>query len=136
MIFLWYLMRCIPPLRWPVPRASCLYFGLSTRRRSWLLSTTLLKLNLALRDILESGMVIPNQLSVLGKLQYADSHLRGRAGKLALADLRELGHTAPTAVRLGGTQVKAFEILRERLCGGKPKSFIADYMQKPALLYP
>ena len=94
------------------------------------------ELNLALRDILKSGVVVPNQLpSVLGKLQYADSHVWGRAGKLALADLRELGNTAPTAVRLGDTQIKAFEILRERLCGGKPKSFIADDMKKPVLLF-
>ena len=94
------------------------------------------ELNLALRDILESGVVVPNKLpSVLGKLQYADSHVWGRAGKLALADLRELGHTAPTAVRLGDTQIKAFEILQERLCGGKPKAFIADDMEKPVLLF-
>ena len=94
------------------------------------------ELNLALGDILKSGVVVPNQLpSVLGKLQYADSHVWGRAGKLALADLRELGNTAPTAVRLGGTQIKAFEILQERLCGGKPKSFIADDMEKPVLLF-
>ena len=34
------------------------------------------ELNLALRDILKSGVVVPNQLpSVLGKLQYADSHV-------------------------------------------------------------
>ena len=72
------------------------------------------ELNLALGDILKSGVVVSNQLpSVLGKLQYADSHVWGRAGKLALADLRELGNTAPTAVRLGDTQIKAFEILQE-----------------------
>ena len=94
------------------------------------------ELDLALRDILDSGVVVPNQLpSVLGKLQYADSHVWGRAGRLALADLRELGHTAPTAVRLDSTQLRAFEILQERLCGGKPKSFLADEMQKPALLF-
>jgi len=45
-------------------------------------------LNAALTDILRAGVVVPNQLpSVLGKLQYADSHVWGRSGKLALADL-------------------------------------------------
>ena len=65
------------------------------------------ELDRALRECLEPGVVIPNQLpSVLGKLQYADLHVWGRTGKLALAGLRELGHTAPTqcdwiAIRLG-----------------------------------
>ena len=59
----------------------------------------------------------------------------GRAGKLALADLRELGHTSPALVRLDDTQVRAFDILKERLRAGKPKAFIADEIQKPALLF-
>ena len=93
------------------------------------------ELDRALMNILETGVVVPNQLpSVLGKLQYADSRVWGELASW-LADLRELGHTAPTTVRLGDTQIKTFEILQERLCGGKPKSFIADDMKKPVLLY-
>ena len=49
--------------------------------------------------------------------------------------LRELSHTSPAVVQLGDTQVRAFEILKDRLCAGKPKAFIADGIQTPALLF-
>ena len=73
--------------------------------------------------------------SVLGKLQYADSHVWGRAGKLALADLRELGHTSPSKVLLEESQLKAFETLSCRLCSGRPKTFLADDVEKPVLIF-
>ena len=88
----------------------------------------------ALDGILCAGAIVPNRLpSVLGKLQYADSHVWGRAGKLALADLREVGHTSPVSVELDKTQVEAFRILKHRLCAGKPRAFLADEITKPAL---
>ena len=93
-----------------------------------------------LREALDSimcwGVIVPNRLpSVLGKLQYADSQVWGRAGKLALADLRELGHTSPASVALGETQVEAFVVLKSRLCSGKPKAFLADEVTKPVLIF-
>ena len=94
------------------------------------------ELSEALDVIAGDGFVIPNRLpSVLGKLQYADSHVWGRAGKLALADLRELGHTSTSKVVLDDTQVKAFGVLKERLCSGRPRLFLADAVEKPALLF-
>lgn len=46
----------------------------------------------AIDVILESGKVTPILLpSVLGRLQFADGQLAGRAGKLAMADIRALG---------------------------------------------
>ena len=90
----------------------------------------------ALDEILSVGQVIPNKLpSVLGKLQYADSHVWGRSGRLALADLREIGHTSPMTVRLDATQMGAFRVLRERLCSGRPKVFRADVVERPTILF-
>ena len=90
----------------------------------------------ALDSIMCSGVIVPNRLpSVLGKLQYADSQVWGRAGKLALADLREMGHTSPASVALGETQVEAFAVLKSRLCSGKPKAFLADEVTKPVLIF-
>ena len=89
----------------------------------------------ALDGILDVGVIVPNKLpSVLGKLQYADSHVWGRAGKLALADLREVGHTSPSRVELDKTQIDAFGVLKHRLCSGKPKA-LADDVTRPALLF-
>ena len=91
-------------------------------------------LNEALVKIMEEKFVIPTSMpSVLGKLQYADSHVWGRAGRLALADLRELGHTSPLKVPLDESQVKAFGVLKDRLCSGRPKTFVADDIQRPVL---
>ena len=90
----------------------------------------------ALDGIFKAGVIIPNKMpSVLGKLQYADSHVWGRAGRLALADLREVGHTSPLRVELDETQLDAFRVLRDRLCSGRPKAFLADDVTKPALLF-
>jgi hypothetical protein len=94
------------------------------------------ELNDALLGILNAKFVIPTSLpSILGKLQYADSHVWGRAGRLALADLRELGHTSPAKVLLEESQLKAFETLRCRLCSGRPKTFLADDVEKPVLIF-
>ena len=71
------------------------------------------ELKVVLDSILETRSIIRNRLpSVLGKLQYADSHVWGRAGRLALADLREIGHTSPAAVALDDTQVESFKFSR------------------------
>ena len=56
------------------------------------------ELDEALDQLMARRAVVPMAMpSVLGKLQYADSHVWGRAGKLALADLRELGHAGRCA---------------------------------------
>ena len=90
----------------------------------------------ALDEITSNGYVTPIQMpSILGKLQYADSHVWGRSGRLALADLRDMGHTSPEKVLLNVTQVDAFKVLKSRLCSGKPRTFLADDVQKPALIF-
>ena len=78
-----------------------------------------------------SRVSVPIQMpSVLGKLQYADSHVWGRAGRLAMAVLREIGHRGRSEVLLDDLQVKALEVLKARLCSGRPKTFIADDIQR------
>ena len=90
----------------------------------------------ALDGITSNGYVIPIHMpSILGKLQYADSHVWGRSGRLALADLRDMGHTSPEKVSLNVTQVDAFKVLKSRFCSGKPRTFLADDVQKPALIF-
>lgn len=87
-------------------------------------------------DIVRGGKAVPRCMpSVLGKLQYADCQVWGRAGRIALADLRDFGHTSSEAVNLDGLQVRAFEILKERLCRGKPRLFVADDVEKPFLIF-
>lgn len=93
-------------------------------------------LTVALNDILGAGSVVPSQLpSILGKLQYADAQVWGRAGRLALAQLRELGHTSTQRVQLDPCQLQSFDILKRRLCSGKPRKFVADVVEKPWIIF-
>ena len=93
-------------------------------------------LKCALDDILEKRVVVPFKMpSVLGKLQYADSHVWGRAGRLALADLREIGHTSHETVKLSDSHLEALKVLRQRMCSGKPRVFVADSVSKPFLIF-
>ena len=94
-------------------------------------------LSAAIDHLVGKRAVVPIQMpSVLGKLQSADSHVWGRAGRLAMmADLREIRHTSRSEVLLDDLQVKALEVLKERLCSGRPKTFIADDGQRPTLIF-
>ena len=94
------------------------------------------ELSAALDEITSNGYLTPIHMpSILGKLQYADSHVWGRSGRLALADLRDMGRTSPEKVLLNVTQVDAFKVLKSHLCSGKPRTFLADDVQKPALIF-
>ena len=54
--------------------------------------TDLLK---AINEVLDSRQVIPRELpSFLGRIQFAEGQLMGRTGKLAMADIREVGLTS------------------------------------------
>lgn len=90
----------------------------------------------AIDTILTSKTIIPAELpSVLGRLQYADSNVWGRAGKIAMAELRELGHLSREPVFLDEVQCLAFDTLKRRLCSGKPKLFVADQITKPSVVF-
>ena len=47
----------------------------------------------------------------------------------------EIEHTGRSEVSLDDVQVKALEVLQERLCSGRPKTFIADDVQRPTLTF-
>ena len=93
-------------------------------------------LSVAIDHLVSRRAVVPLHMpSVLGKLRYADSHVWGRAGRLAMADLREIGHTGRSEVSLDDLQIKALEVLKERLCSGRPKTLIADDVQRRTWIF-
>ena len=74
-----------------------------------------IELKRAIDTILHDGFIVPAKLpSILGKLQHADSHVWGRAGRCALADLREMGHASLDKKMLDPTMVSALNILNEK----------------------
>ena len=80
----------------------------------------------ALEKILQSGEVCPRELPTLvGRLQFSESQLLGRTGRLALADIRWLSSLKQHKVKLDESQVQAFTVLRARLLVGRPREISA-----------
>ena len=68
-----------------------------------------------LQRICQERVVVPATLpSSLGRIQFAEGQLHGRAGKLAMADIREPGPSSKLNVAIEGLQLQAFELLRSR----------------------
>ncbi|CAE6914886.1 PARP6, partial [Symbiodinium sp. CCMP2456] len=76
----------------------------------------------SLGKIMEAGVVSTRDLpSMLGRLQFLESQLFGRAGKLALADLRQVEKSSHETVTLDSTHLDALKLLRARLLASKPR---------------
>ena len=53
----------------------------------------------AIDKLLTDGFAIPSQMpSLLGRMQFAEMQLSGRLGKMAMSDLRAMGHTSKLKV--------------------------------------
>jgi hypothetical protein len=89
-----------------------------------------------LDQIICEGKVKPRDLpSHLGRLQFADMQIAGRSGKLAMHDLRQLGSTEKSFVKLNGSQVSALKLLRHRVTSGEPRKLNARPNEKPWIVF-
>ena len=91
------------------------------------LSNLLWELPRAMLDniICEGKVKLRDLPSHLGRLQFADMQIAGRSGKLAMHDLRHLGSTETSYVRLNGSQVSALKLLCLRATSGEPRKLTA-----------
>eukprot|EP00435_Cladocopium_sp_Y103_P010598 s3784_g2.t1 len=90
----------------------------------------------ALDNILETGRLKPRDLpSHLGRLQFAEMQIAGRAGKLAMHDLRQMGSTGAAEIDLEPSHVSALKLLRKRIASGKPRRLEARPQTKPWILF-
>ena len=72
-------------------------------------------------QVLASGQVVTREVdSLFGRIQYADSQIMGRRGKLALSTLRNLGRGSG-AHRLTDSDRDAFAVLKSRMESGEPR---------------
>ena len=69
---------------------------------------------------LTKSLVPSNVPSFIGKMQYADCQVWGRAGKIALADLRDFGGTSRSPVTLSDSHLEALAVLKRRFSQGRP----------------
>eukprot|EP00435_Cladocopium_sp_Y103_P070071 s19_g34.t1 len=89
-----------------------------------------------LKGILDKGIIDANQLpSYLGKLQHAEAQLWGRAGKIALTDLREATLHKTGMFEVSRESEEAIEILLKRFASGRPRELTASKPNRPHLLF-
>ena len=89
-----------------------------------------------LRRICEDRSVIPAALpSSLGRIQFAEGQLQGRAGKLAMADIRELGTKNKKHVHLEGDHLRAFSILKARFEKNTERCIQVSSPGSPAIVF-
>eukprot|EP00435_Cladocopium_sp_Y103_P050211 s1922_g15.t1 len=83
----------------------------------------------------DKKMVMSEMPSKLGKLQYAETQIWGRAGRLALADMRELLRGGSSSVSLDDRTCKAVTLLKDKLSIGKPRTLRITKKKKPIVLF-
>ena len=89
-----------------------------------------------LENAFQCKKFVPAELpSFIGKLQYAKGQIFGRAGRLALADLRSLGQLSRGPFALGGGHVETLRILQQRLSFGKLRPHDVMPLGPPILLF-
>ena len=89
-----------------------------------------------LETILHEKELVPFNLpSVLGRVQFADGQLAGRTGRLAMADVREIGLTSKSKVALDDGTLEAFAMLKRRFEQNAPKCIRLKGDATPVLLF-
>ena len=90
----------------------------------------------ALNDIIRDACLVPADLpALIGRLQFADMQLSGRGGKLAMADIREIGNESKQPHKLDADVIEAFELLKTRFSQGEPRSFLAEIPTHPIVVF-
>ena len=90
----------------------------------------------ALQSILAAEEIVPRDLPLfLGRVQFADGQLMGRAGKLAMADIREIGLSSKESVKLDSERLEAFNLLLSRFNNNVAKCVALRDDQTPVLLF-
>ena len=69
----------------------------------------------------EKGVSGRGLLKCMGRVQFADAQVMGRAGRLALAEMRRLSRDRVSFVKFSPALKDAFGILIDRLSAGSPK---------------
>ena len=85
--------------------------------------------------LLERSVIVNEMPSKLGKLQYAETQLWGRAGRLALADMRAAAASGKGVVPLDERACRAVELLKCKLLSGKPRTLQISARKKPVIIY-
>ena len=90
----------------------------------------------AIVELVETGSADGRAfLSVLGRIQFADAQVVGRAGRLALAEIRSLSKRRGSSIHVGQDLRAAFEVLAQRLSSGSPRVAPCELPERPPLVF-
>ena len=89
----------------------------------------------AIDRVVSDGFLKPREAaSVFGRLQFAETQLLGRAGRLAMADIRWI-ERAHHDVKLDDLDKDVFRMLASRVASGKPRVLTASTSAARALVF-
>ncbi|CAE7034318.1 unnamed protein product [Symbiodinium sp. CCMP2592] len=89
-----------------------------------------------IQGCIKAGVVRQRDFArVAGRIQFSDSQIMGRTGKLALAELRASSARHADKFRLGEQEVRAFDFLVSRLSFGAPRVVPCSVPPKPILVF-
>jgi len=90
----------------------------------------------ALTKVLENGTLTSRECSrLLGRLQYVDSFVMGRDGKLALTELRNNVRSDSKLIHLSPEARESLALMLRRLGEGKPRELPCSHEKQPVLLF-
>eukprot|EP00438_Fugacium_kawagutii_P022633 Skav216773 [mRNA] locus=scaffold3064:4705:6270:+ [translate_table: standard] len=94
------------------------------------------ELSTTVQSILDEGRVIPRDLpSLFGRALFVESQLLGRAGRLALSELRALEKQNAASVKLTDIQMQAFAVLLERYKHNIPRTIKNFRTELPVVVF-
>ena len=88
------------------------------------------------QDIIRLKCVQPKLLpSLFGRALFAESFFMGRAGRLALSELRHLEYSRKPRVELSKSQLDAFQVLFARYTSCQPRVLRAGPIEPPVIVF-
>ena len=90
----------------------------------------------SVQQVMESKSLTFSECSkILGRVQFADSQIMGRAGKLAMCTIRESVRKHETSSQVGDEVLESFHVLVQRLTSGVPRTIPCAEETSPVLVF-
>ena len=90
----------------------------------------------SIHKAISEGSITSRECSrLLGRLQYVDSFVMGRDGKLAMTELRNNVRCDSKLIHLTAEAKQSLGLMSQRLCDGKPRELPCSHERQPVLIF-
>ena len=90
----------------------------------------------SITKVLESGTISSRECSrLLGRLQYVDSFVMGRDGKLAMTEIRSNIRNDSKLIHLSYEAKESLRLMLNRIDNGRPRELPCSHEQRPVLVF-